>query len=98
MLGGDGEWSASRGGFGTGSERLGGGASPDGSVGTGGVVVVGEVVELCLQVVGGAGGGLFLEPLLEGLVEAFDLAAGLGVIGPGVFGFDAQGEEFEFEH
>lgn len=43
------------------------------------------------------GGGLLGQPLLECLVEAFDLAAGLGVVGPGVLDGDAQGQEFEFE-
>jgi hypothetical protein len=31
------------------------------------------------------------------LVEAFDLSAGLGVVGPGVFGGDAQREQFGFD-
>ena len=45
------------------------------------VVVLTEAVELGLQVGQGAGGGLLAEVALEGLVEAFDLAAGLGVVG-----------------
>ena len=42
--------------------------------------------------------GLALEVALEGLVEALDLAAGLRVVGAGVFGLDAEAVEFGFEH
>jgi hypothetical protein len=49
-----------------------------------GVVVAAEGVELGLQLPQGPGPGPGGEPLLEGLVEPFDLAAGLGVVGPGV--------------
>ena len=44
-----------------------------------------------------AAGVLAGQVLLEGLVEPLDLAAGLRVVGPGVLGADAQGEQFEFE-
>jgi len=45
----------------------------------------------------GAGGALLGQPFLEGLVEAFDFAAGLGVVGAGVFVVDADGEQLEFD-
>ena len=66
-------------------------------MGADGVVVAAEPVELGLQ--GGDGGGSALvgQPLLEGLVEAFDLAAGLGVVGAGVLVVDAQGEQLELD-
>ena len=44
------------------------------------VVEVAEVIELVLQVVQGVGAGLLGEPLLQGLVEALDLALGLGMV------------------
>jgi hypothetical protein len=40
---------------------------------------------------------LLREVALEGLVEAFDLAAGLGVVGAGVLRADAQGEQLGFD-
>jgi hypothetical protein len=46
-----------------------------------GVVVAGEAVELRLQLGHGRRLGLLGEPALEGLMEALDLAAGLGMIG-----------------
>jgi hypothetical protein len=49
-----------------------------------GVVVAAEAVELGLELSQGPGPGPGGEPLLEGLVEPFHLAAGLGVVGPGV--------------
>jgi hypothetical protein len=48
------------------------------------VVLVDEGVELGLQLRQGGGAGLAGECFLEGLVEAFDLAAGGGVVGGGV--------------
>jgi hypothetical protein len=45
------------------------------------VVFVDEVVEVGLQLGEGGGAGLVAEVLFEGLVEAFDLAAGGGVVG-----------------
>lgn len=45
------------------------------------VVVVAEAVELDLQFVESARGGLGGEPAFQGLVEAFDLALGLQVPG-----------------
>jgi hypothetical protein len=62
------------------------------------VVVVGdEGVELGLQRPDGRRRGAGGEPVLQGLVEPFDLAAGLGVIGPGVPELHAELEEFCFE-
>ena len=52
------------------------------------VVEVAEAVELGLQFGQAGGGGLLGEPFLQGLVEAFHLAAGLGVVGAGMSGFD----------
>lgn len=50
-------------------------------MGTSLVVEVAEIVQLVLQVGQGVDGGLLGEPLLEGLVEALDLALGLGMVG-----------------
>ena len=55
--------------------------------------LVDEVVELGLEVDEGGGGRLFGEPAFEGLLEAFDLPAGRGVIGPGVLVGDVEGGE-----
>lgn len=68
-------------GFETAGVCVGGGASADGSVGAVVVVVGEEAVDVGLERVEGLGGGLGGEELLEGLVEAFDFAAGLGVRG-----------------
>ena len=54
------------------------------------VVVVDERVELCLQLEEIAGEGLTAQPFLQGLLEPFDLAAGLGVVGPAGLGRDAD--------
>lgn len=63
------------------------------------VVVVGdEPVDLSLEFDEVDGGVLFGEIALEGLMEAFDLAAGLGVIGPGVLVGHAEGLEEGFHH
>src|SRR5262245_13990369 len=69
----------------------------DGPVGPAGVVVGGEAVELGLQGVDGGYRPLAGEPFLQGLVEAFDLAAGLGVVGPGVAVGDAGGDQFALD-
>jgi hypothetical protein len=37
------------------------------------------------------------QPAFEGLVEAFDLAAGLGVIGTGVLVGDAQADQLQLD-
>ena len=58
-----------------------------------GVVVLGEAVELALEQLLGRGRLLLGQVLLERLVEALDLAAGLGVIGPRVPRRDAQAEQ-----
>jgi hypothetical protein len=52
--------------------------APDGPVGPAGVVVGGEAVELGLRGADGGGWPLAGEPFLQGLMEAFYLAAGLG--------------------
>ncbi len=51
-------------------------------VGSGGVVVDQEIVELVLQLGDGVGRWLGAEVFFEGLVEALDFAAGLWVVGP----------------
>jgi hypothetical protein len=62
------------------------------------VVVVGdEAVDRPLELLLGLDVLLGRDELLERLVEAFDLAAGLGVIGPRMLDRDAQGEELLFD-
>src|SRR3954451_5364065 len=69
----------------------GGDVAGEGAVGAVVVVVVDEGVEEGLQL-GNRGGlvGLGAEPSFEGLVEAFDLAAGGGVVGPRVLLADSE--------
>jgi hypothetical protein len=67
-----------------GGVRVGGGVAPEGSMGADGVVVGDEVVELALEAGDGRRRRLGGEPAFLGLVEAFDFAAGLGVVGAGV--------------
>jgi hypothetical protein len=63
-----------------------------------GVVVVGqERIQLGLQRRQGGGWWAGGEVFLQGLVEAFDLAAGLWVMGPGVGGVDAAGVQGDLE-
>jgi hypothetical protein len=52
---------------------------------------------LALQNDQGGGWRLRGQPLLLGLVEPFDLPAGLGVVGPGVAEPDAAQSEGDFE-
>jgi len=59
-------------------------------VGSLGVVDLDEGVEKVLEFVDGVGFRFGGEPFLEGLVEPFDLAAGLGVERPRVGGVDAD--------
>jgi hypothetical protein len=54
------------------------------------VVVSDEAIDLGLELCDRGGPRLLAEKLLEGLVEALDLAAGLGVIGPRVLVVDAE--------
>ena len=61
------------------------------------VVVVDEGVDLGLELAQRCWRGLGAEFLLQGLVEAFDLAAGGRVIGPRVLLHDSQADEFGFE-
>lgn len=67
-------------------------------MGPGGVVVVPEPIEQGLQLAdGGRWVGLGPEPFLHRLLEAFDLAAGGGVVRPRVFLHDVVPSEFVFE-
>ena len=61
------------------------------------VVDAGEGVELVLEFGDGPGAWLGAEPSFEGLLEAFDLAAGGGVVGPGVLLGDLETGEFGLE-
>ena len=62
------------------------------------VVVVGaEGVELELELGERPRGRLAGQEALEGLVKAFDLAAGLGVVGGGVLGEDAEALQLGLE-
>jgi hypothetical protein len=72
-----------RGGLGSGVEGLDRGRFADGPMWAHPVVVVGELVEQCLEL-GQGGGGMGGEPFLLGLVEALDFAAGLRMVGPAV--------------
>ena len=72
-------------------------AATDRSVGSNVVVVAAEPVELAVQAGDGACGWLGGEPLLLGLLEAFDLAAGLGVVGAGVVEADTEAAELDLE-
>ena len=73
------------GGFGSGGVGRGGGASVQGAVGPVVVVLVLEGVQEGLQVGQGRWlGGLPGEPGLQGLLEAFDFALGLGVVAAAV--------------
>src|SRR4030095_3469588 len=70
-----------------------GGAPGQGAVGAVVVVELDEGVELALELVQGRGGALGGEPAFEGLLETFNLAAGGGVIGTGVFLGDSETSE-----
>jgi hypothetical protein len=59
------------------------------------VVVAAEPRELAPQAGDGLARWLRGEPLLLGLLEAFDLALGLGVVGAGVLEPDAEAAELE---
>ena len=61
------------------------------------VVVLDEGVDVGLQLVDGGGGQLGAEPFLHCLLEAFDLAAGGGVVGSRVLLANAALHEFGFE-
>jgi hypothetical protein len=62
------------------------------------VVVVDELVEQGLELADGRRlAALGAEPAFEGLLEAFDLAAGGGVVGSGVLLDDAEAAEFGLE-
>ena len=85
---------------------LGRGAFSQGSVRPGVVVGGGERVELGLQCaqgtgrwLGAQGTGRWLgaQPLLHGLLEALDLALGLGVVGASVLLVDAEDDQLTLE-
>jgi hypothetical protein len=69
----------------------------EGAVRPHGVVGAAEGVELALQFDDGVGAGLRGQPVLLGPVEAFNLAAGLRVVGPGVGEDDAAGVQGDLE-
>jgi hypothetical protein len=81
---------SSWGGFDGGGIGLGRGGDVERTVGPGLVVDAGEGVQLGLQLGESGGGGLRGEPALQGLVEAFDLALGLGMAGMAIFLGDAE--------
>jgi hypothetical protein len=60
-------------------------------------VVAAEPGELALPADGGLGRWLCGEPLLLGLLEAFDLALGLRVVGAGVVEPDVEAAELDLE-
>jgi hypothetical protein len=69
----------------------------DGSVGSGFVVVGAESEQLAGERGGRGCWGLGGEPFLLGLVEPFDLPAGLRMVGAGVVEADAEAAEFDLE-
>ena len=81
-------------GAGAGGPGAGGGAAVDAAVWALLVVVVAELVELGLQGGEGGRGVLAGEPVLQRLMQPFDLAAGLWVVGLGVGQGDAEGNGF----
>lgn len=81
----------------SGVERVAWGGAAACSVGAHVVVVGGEAVELCLQLDDGRWSRLAGEEPFERLVEPFDLAAGLGMVGARVLQLDAQGEQLGLE-
>ncbi len=67
------------------------------SMGSSGVVVLAKRVELKLELGDGVCRRLLVQEALDGLVEALDLAAGLRVVGRGVFEDDAQALQLKLE-
>jgi len=67
------------------------------AVGPAAVVVVAKGVELKLQLGKRARWSLLAEKALEGLVKALDLAAGLWMVGRGVFEDDAEALQLELQ-
>ena len=85
-------------GFGEPGVGDGGGGPAEGSVGSSVVVFIDEGVDQGLEFVVGCWlWGLGCQPFLEGLVEAFDFAAGGGVVGSGVLLLDLEGGEAGLE-
>jgi hypothetical protein len=85
------------GGLDGGAVGLGRGGVMERTMGPSLVVDVGEGVQLGLQLGHGGGGWLGGEPALQSLVEAFDLALGLGMAGMAVLLGDAEAGEQVFE-
>ena len=83
--------------FGTGGVALGWGSSVQGPVGSAGVVVPAEPVQLALQLGQGGCGWLGREPLLLGLVEALHFSAGLWVGAAGVAEPDTEQAELDLQ-
>jgi hypothetical protein len=67
------------------------------AVGSGVVVVGAKCVQLQLEVGRRVCRRLLGQELLEGLVEALDLAAGLGMVGRGVLALDAESVQFRLQ-
>ena len=88
---------AGGGGFRSGGIGRGRSLTVQGAVGSLLVVVGAEGVQLRLQFGQGSGSGLASEPLFEGLVEAFDFPAGLGVVRAGVLLLHPEAGEFLLE-
>jgi hypothetical protein len=84
-------------GFGGGSVGVAGSAPAQGAVGAVLVVVLAEGVEVALQLGDVRGWWSGSEPALQGLVEAFGLALGLGVAGGSVRLADAEDRKDVFE-
>ncbi len=97
VAGGDREPGPARDGLGASGEGLSRRAPTEGSVGPDLVELGPEPVELALEFGDASRPVLFGEPLLQGLVETFDLPTGLGVIGPGVLVGDAEGDQLELD-
>ena len=67
------------------------------SVGSPMVVDLDELIDQVLEAGDGLGGWPGGHPFLEGLLESFDLAAGGGMVGPGVLLADTEFDEFVLE-
>ena len=84
-------------GAGSGCPSRGGSLPVDAAVRALVVVVVGEGVQLGLQLGDGGRGGLPGEPVLQALMQSLHLAAGHRMVGLGVGQGDAEGDGFAFQ-
>ena len=84
-------------GFGCGGVCLLWGASFQGAVGSGAVVVLAKLFEELLQLINGLCWGPGFDPFFEGLVEPLNFSLGLGVARPAVFLLDFVCDEYFFE-